>query len=342
MQFESNGYPGSPSEDSFHRIDKDLNQRFTRYDDRQKETKDLIVSFALYADGTKQPRELSSQRKYLRGRFEESQQNGGKEGAQRFIQGLADMAEFRRHFWDKDGISELTGPYPAAERAQLQLCFSFIRGMNTSICVPAAARYWGKFQEDRISTEFLQAIKALTSFIVLRRAATGGTARIDSDFRDLMEDKKDDSLCVGLQVEQNSILSISQLQEKLRQYLSHGSVGVTDKESWVLKACSQPLAIRSSPLTRFLLLAAAHDSQPDEQRPGFWRRKDAVRTTERRYLAFDCWTNGLYRTIEHVAPRSKTQKGWDESIYHDADTRHTLGNLVLLPQEENSVAGNSG
>ena len=50
----------------------------------------------------------------------------------------------------------------------------------------------------------------------------------------------------------------------------------------------------------------------------------------------------LYATVEHVAPDSGSNKDWDRKIYQDLETRHSIGNLILLPQRENSSIGNVG
>ena len=33
--------------------------------------------------------------------------------------------------------------------------------------------------------------------------------------------------------------------------------------------------------------------------------------------------------------------GWDEKIYNRSSTRHTIGNIILLPQKENASVGNA-
>ena len=100
-------YEGSESELAFDRIDKHLDERFKNPDDRQKETKELIVSYALYVDGTKQPRDLSSQRKYLRSCFEKIEKKAGTTRARSFVSGIGDLACFRQQYWEREGIKAL-------------------------------------------------------------------------------------------------------------------------------------------------------------------------------------------------------------------------------------------
>lgn len=340
---EGNGYRGSESEQAFERIDTYLDQRFASSDERQRETKELIVSYALYVDGTKQPKDLSSQRRYLRSCFEKIEKEAGIVLARRFVAGLGDLAEFRQQFWAREGIGAMAGLRPSHAAEEVQLCNRFLFDMNTSLVIPPLARYWSKLNQDGNQDEFLAAVRALTAFVVLRRAATGSTANIDSDLRSLMGkpvDEHGDPLCVGL-TNTHRLATVSELRATLRRKLAARTIGIVDEDSWVRRTRENPLAQQSRPITRFLLLAAAEQSQPDKVQPGLWSRSDVTPTDERSYLTYRCWTDEKYSTVEHVAPDSKPMQGWDEAIYRRPYTRHTLGNLILLPQEENSAVGNA-
>ncbi|MCY4641134.1 MAG: DUF262 domain-containing HNH endonuclease family protein [Gammaproteobacteria bacterium] len=346
IRYESdvgNGYSGSESEEAFSQIDEHLNELYSSPDARQKETKELIISYALYVDGTKQPKDLSSQRKYLRSRFDKIEKDAQTDDVRRFVMGLGKMAYFRRYYWEKEGIQGLLSFYPSLEVDELQLCLRFIRDMNMSVVIPAVARYWHKYDQNKDLDQFLIAVRALTAFVVLRRAATGTTAGIDTDFRTIMGKQLPrgmDPLCAGL-AHENKLPSPIELKELLVHYLKARRVGVVDEESWISRIRENPLAQQSRPLVRFLLLAAADQSQPINGKPGLWTRKNVIRTDEREYLTYKCWTDEKYSTVEHIAPESRPDSGWDDSIYKRPTTRQTLGNLVLLPQKENSSAGNS-
>ncbi|MCY3985771.1 MAG: DUF262 domain-containing HNH endonuclease family protein [Candidatus Dadabacteria bacterium] len=342
MRYEQRHSRGFISKNAFIQIEEDLNRHFPNPNDRQKETKELIVSYALYANGHKLPRDLSSQRKFLRSCYEDIQSSDRSDEAQRFVQGLADMATFRHHYWRKRSeMVSLTNHHPREVLSDIQLCFSLVREMHTSLFLPASARFWSIFKSDQQHESFTEAIRALTAFVVLRRAATGTTSGIDSDLRNLMDPNIENTLCVGL-IEKNISPSLDLTKRKLRDYLTKRSVEIDDKASWIKRVCGNPLARQSKPLTRFLLLAAADASLPDESNPGFWQREDAVPAEERHFLTFDRWSSDQYLTIEHVAPQTEPKQGWDKSIYQDSYTRDTLGNLVLLPSAENSAAGNAG
>lgn len=342
IQFENDKgrYEGSSSEQAFNSIEEELNRKFSSTDKRQRETKEIVVSFALYADGTKESKELSAQRRYLRSRFDKI---SDKHNRIQFVQNLADIATFRDRYWDKDSIHKLISYHSVNYVDVLQLCFRFISDMNTSLALPILARYWAQFNKTNNDTELISAAKAVTAFIVIRRSVTGHTRGIDSDFRSLMStnSSEGDTWCIGLDFK-NQLPSIDNLKMALRSFLQANYIGVTDKASWTRQVSNVGIASYSRPLSKFLILAAANYARPDSDQPGLLTRVNMRRSDEQHYLTYDNWTSDLYKTIEHVAPDSNPGSGWDGNIYMRPETRHSIGNLTLLPQEENSSAGNSG
>jgi len=340
IQFENqhNGFKGSPSDISFNEISENFHEIFPNSDVRQKETKKLLVTFALYLDGETLPKDLKSQRSYLRERFDKVIDQSGPEHKHKFISSLADLTKFRRFYWEKSGINELCLEH---SDGNIQLCFKLILDMKTSLALPILARYWSQYNIDHNESNFSNAVKALTAFIILRRSVTNNTGEIDKDLRGLMHKDYQDGLspiCSGLNHE-NTLLNNSQFKERLKKLLSVKKINVIDKESWVSKVIEAPLAVISTHLSRFLLLAAAHNCKVDKTKPGMLNR---VRNSdERHYLCYEKMKSVAYATLEHIAPVSNPGSGWDENIYKRANTIHTLGNLTLLPQEENSSVGNS-
>ena len=103
-QNENTGYRGSESEKQFERLEENLNHIYLETDKRQRETKELLVTFALCLEGHKLAQNLTSQRAYLRAKFEEAANSDLK---RRIIQSLADIAEFRQSYWNRDSIRSL-------------------------------------------------------------------------------------------------------------------------------------------------------------------------------------------------------------------------------------------
>ena len=102
-----------------------------------------------------------------------------------------------------------------------------------------------------------------------------------------------------------------------------------------------PLYQQAKTVSRFMLLAAAHQSMPSQKEPGCWKREGVKSSSHiNNFLTLDTWKGELYETVEHIAPESEPGGGWDIEIYRNTILRHSLGNLVLLPKKENGAIGN--
>ena len=328
---DNTGYSGSDSVIHFARLEQNLNHIYPETNKRQRETKDLLVTFALYLEGDKLPLNLGSQRTYLRSKFDEAADSNLK---RQMVQSLADIAEFRKTYWNQDFIRTLDSIHHQNTSDWLKLCCMFISEMKTSLALPIMARYWKQYQQDGNEDTFADAVKALTAFLVLRRSITGTTGGIDTDFRKMMK-----THCTGLD-DSNSLPSLDELKETLRGYLAASRIGVENKKSWVSQACEVSLANRSQPLCRFLLFAASDNARADQKDPGLLTREQVIPGDQLAFLNFSKWQDDKYATVEHVAPDSNSG-GWDEEIYRLPHTRHTIGNIILLPQKENSSVGNA-
>ena len=330
---QSTRYSGSHSELQFERIDHDLNERFPRTEDRQRETKSLLVSFWLYHAGRKLGLDLGSQRAFMRAGFQAVRNS--QDEAHRYVSGIADVSEFRKNYWTKEGIAGLDARHQndLARNDVLKLCLAFISDTNTSMTIPALARYWVHYRDHGDESAFVAATKSLTAFLALRRAVTGGTGGIDAEFRSLMG-----NLCVS---SGNPPLSHGDLNKKLKDYLQKPRIGIQSRDSWVNRARETPLGSSSNHLCRFLLFAAANNAKPDTGNPGIWTRDNVIHSERLNFFNYRVWGQPDYSTVEHVAPDANPGGGWDPSIYERPTTRHTIGNLVLLPQRENSSVGNA-
>ena len=328
---DNTGYSGSDSAIHFATLEQNLNHIYPETNKRQRETKDLLVTFALYLEGDKLPLNLGSQRTYLRSKFDEAADSNLK---RQMVQSLADIAEFRKTYWNQEFIRTLDSIHHHNTSDWLKLCCMFISEMKTSLALPIMARYWKQYQQDGNEDTFADAVKALTAFLVLRRSITGTTGGIDSDFRKMMK-----THCTGLD-NSNSLPSLDELKETLRGYLAVPRIRVTDKETWVSQVCEVSLANRSQPLCRFLLFAASNNARTDQENPGLLTREQVIPGDQLTYLNFSKWQDDKYATVEHVVPDSNSGD-WDEEIYSLPHIRHTIGNIILLPQKENSSVGNA-
>jgi uncharacterized protein with ParB-like and HNH nuclease domain len=344
IKFENdyNGkYAGSKSAIAFEVINQNLDQRFAETSKKQTETKDLIVTFALYLEGKKLSKDLAAQRNFLRQSYDSAEKTGTVY-AQKFIESLAEMAKFRRYYWEKGGIEELSLFHGNETVDNIQLFVSLISDMKTSMALPILARYWGSDLKQIGDKDFLLALKAVIAFIVLRRAATGNTAGIDSDFRALMttgDGSRKFGFCAGVD-HKNPVPSIKELKEGLRILLEYKLKTLT-RSDWVNKASANPLYEQSRELVRFMLFTAAHQAMPSETSAGLWNKIGVKPDPNNNvFLNYNTWRGEHYATVEHIAPETAPKKGWDTGLYEDNILRHTLGNLILLPAKENSAIGN--
>ena len=338
-------YLGSESEYYWSKMESGMADAYSEPAQLQTEIRHLLTSFALYFDGKKLPLNLKDQRVYLRNRFQGAEK-WDQDSARNFVRSFSEFTDFRLHYWDKNTIDRMSvNQYRREDLEVLKLCLRFISDMNTALAVPILARYWVEYGEDDKDAVFVSATKAVTAFLVLRRSATGGTERIDSDFRSIMKQgsrEGGDPLCMG-PLMTNEILSVEALRKEFRAFLKARRIGVQDKSSWIERAKEIEFGNRApQPLCRFLLLAAAHHTRPDKSHSGLLTKENTVSGSETDFFNHRTWVDEKYATVEHIAPDAGPNGGWKRSIYSRPATRHTIGNLILLPERENRSIGNAG
>ena len=340
----SRGYKGSLSESTFEKIDQNLEKFRPNTTQRQSETKELLITFALYLNGKKLSRDLAAQRLFLRQCFDEaaSDKRSGEENVHRFLQALELVSTFRRFYWNREELKNI-GPYHHENTLKtVQLLMRFVIDMKSSTALPVLSRYWQSNLDPTSDQNFVEALQAVSAFIILRRGATGGTAGIDHDFRSLMSNSKGSNsygLSTGVRHE-HPLLSLEELKFALKKLLKK-KLKFLDKESWVNKASTNPLYQQSRDLVRFMVLAAAHQAVPSESIPGTWEKATNRRSLDYgNFLDYETWIDPRYSTVEHIAPSGDTGQ-WSTDLYKDEILRHSLGNLTLLPNEENSAIGAS-
>ncbi len=317
----------------FEQLEEYLNTGFSETELRQRESKQLVLLFAQYQYGKKLGLDLRAQRNFLRSRFPDDRTADDSE-IYEFVNSFTELAQYRRDYWTDEGLRAIDGRHPnTPETKLLQLCLSFVFAMKTIMAIPVLTRYWAQYYDDRADNDFVDAVKSIAAYLAIRRAVTGGTSGIDGEFRSLME-KISVKACPR-------VPSDATLRSMLRQSLKKSRINVTDRQSWVDQASATAVGDKSRPLCRFLLLAAAHNSRPDDQRPGLLTRSDVLPSEDLAYLTPGVWSKDLYGTVEHIAPESPRGSEWPSAIYQDRDLCHTIGNLVLLPQNENRSASNS-
>lgn len=343
VQFETEeggrGYVGSDSEAIFENIEAHMAQYKTN-DQKNKEARASIIQLALYADARKLGGGLSDQRSFLRTHFNRSTTTA--QAKRDFVKCFGEIIDYRRRFWNKTQLSnELRS---AADKEMALFCLAFVRDLNNSLTVPVLTRYLVEAESQNNPALFVEAVKAVTAFLVLRRGATGGTQGIDDDYRKLMSHghaEGSDSrgpLKVGDSGVRNAVPDIATFREYLRSYLEKMSSDFTDRTNWLQYFTQQPIYKSTGyNLCKFYLLCAEHYSRPDPETPGLIRRERNNRETD--CLNLSTWESDEFGSIEHIAPDNPGQ-GWESDIYENLTLKHSIGNLSLLPKDANAAIGN--
>jgi uncharacterized protein with ParB-like and HNH nuclease domain len=335
----------SDSYSSILSIEKYL-ESFGKSDEKQDATSRLIVAFALAESGDKLSKRLSDQRRFLRDGYEKKVSEP-QLYKQNFTRHLSHVAIFIKEVWPdtKKDVPNLISINGQDDELAL-LCIDFLRQFNHTITIAPLVRFYSNCrvanneERTKATSDFLEALKAITAFSVLWRSSRTSTDGIDNHYRRLMLDGYPSiglpPLCRSIGGNIQGALDVSKLKRALLEILKING-GIEGKEDWVKSASKQPQYSINQHISRFLLLAAAHDSIPDATSPGLLvAGKKGILPL----LNFSTWRKETLQTVEHIAPDKKS-KEWADDIYEDGDLIHRLGNLTLLPLAENASISNS-
>lgn len=317
--------------------------RFSVGDDLQKATRELLVNFALAENGTKLSKRLPDQRAFLKDTF--NQHANCQEDREAYLKHLKETAAFIDRAWyPAEGNAQLSGLPASAMTDTVRLCLAFLCDLKHTIAIAPLVRFYANAidanEEDRDFKirEFESAIKAITAFSVLWRSSRRGTGNIDSEYRAVMagDSHTNKGPLARMWADPNDdgpapFVDAQGLKEELRERL-RAKGGLSNLNSYIASASDVPLYASCKPVTRFLLLAAYHDTIEDPSNKGLIMKG---RTGISPCFTLEGWKNTQHLTIEHIAPQQKSS-GWDETFYLQKDTVHKLGNLVLIPQDANA------
>lgn len=339
-------YQGSDAHGHMQAVQSYLN-RFDVGDKLQNATRELLVTFALAETGKKLSKRLPDQRAYMKDSFDRHKDDSAERVA--YLRHLRDTATFIGSTWEppKDTPRQLAGLPAAAMTDAVRLCLSFLTDLNHTIGVAPLVRFYseaihaeeGADRDQRI-TEFQTAIKAVTAFTVFWRSTRRGTGNIDSQYRSVLAG--DNLTGMGplgrtsgdpTKTDSSPTVNAESLKKELSARLVHKKYGgVPNLATFLSAASSLPLYTISKPLTRFLLLAAYHDTIEDPASPGLIK---PGRAGVAPCFTANGWSDSTHLTIEHIAPQQQTS-GWDEGFYTEKEVVHRLGNLVLSPGAANA------
>ncbi len=318
--------------------------RYTKATEKQRATSEMLIHFALFETGTKLQKTLNYQRRYLHNEFDKLSKLDNIAQNRSFVRSLSQMSSFLKNLWY---IEKNTRPDFAAlniDNEETLVGFEMLKELKHTITIAPLCRFYqhlvdAEHETDRTQRkgDFIEAIKATVAFSVLWRGAMGNTRNIDSHYRDVMRSgiKSDNEHVPPLARCPNGtsgIVSIVNYKNALRLILKNKGK-IDNKKDWVDLASTIAIYEHSRSLTRFLIFCASDDTVPDKNNKGLLEKgKQGIDPL----LTLKQWNDEAYFTVEHIAPQS-SNTDWDENIYNDSKTVHTLGNLTLLPKNENEI-----
>jgi hypothetical protein len=337
-------YQSSPSHAYLEVIDRYLNSAQSS-SERLGNTSELLTSFVLAESGSKLPNKLSDQRRELSRSYDKLGEKS-IDDQRSYTQLLSHVALFLGEAWpSKREHSPKFSILTDADTSETRLCLDLLRQTKHRITIAPIVRFYSEAliadNSDKPAkvAQLKKAILAVTAFSVLWRMSRQSTDGIDTHYRNIMEKGVvAESIGPFARYVNNLVtplISAEDLQKGLRHFLADKGK-VTNRNDWVKKAKQIPAYSTQQHMARFLLLAAAHDTVVDVSNPGcVVGGTKGVLTT----LGYDQWRDEINFTIEHIAPQA-AEASWDANIYSGLNTVDCLGNLTLLPQNENSSVSN--
>jgi hypothetical protein len=313
----------------------------------QRDTLNLVTSFALADHGVKVPNTHNEQRKDLQQRYLASGLSLDERRAMTLQ--LADSALTYFYLW-RDDILRLS-PFDDKKRnlaPETAIALKFADAINHTILVAPLSRYFAAFRANPTKAqqdELERALRAMVAFSCLWRAAHGGTDGIDGVYRGLMQ-KGLEGVCGPLartssdNHQEQALPPVDQLALALRKSAGdQGTLSFTTRNEWIGLSSSRNFYDDQKDLGRFFLLLSGHHAAP--RKNGLLR--DGTKSDNTDFLKPERWTDERLKTVEHVAPQTRTsgpEDDWPDDVYADAGKRQQLGNLTLVPLSENIEISN--
>ena len=304
-------------------------------------TRDLLISFALSESGTKLTARLQEQRNYLKNQFSPYENDPLKRRG--FIRNIRDVSFFIQNVWNAKNPRLPAGVnHNLSEESKI--CIAFLSNISHTVTIALLSRYFASAYNEPHNInkwmEFEEAIKAVTAFSVLWRSSRLGTKNIDLEYRHIMSGVGDDFPAhkIFSRIKTPEVPPVAELKNIFIERLFHEKHGsIQDQSDWLKKARRFATYSNHTSIIRFLLLTAYHDTTPDVGAPGLVA---ASKGNVFPLLSLSEWLSDRWESVEHVAPKTRTDD-WDSSLYDDRiNAIDCIGNLVLLPSRTNSCLNN--
>lgn len=295
--------------------------------DAIQRTKRAVVAFALTDTGHGLGEQLQDQRDYLRQYLTLAEPDRPS-----FLEGLANTADCLSNLWyEKHPLSASDDHTKVALRTLIDSRHTISQGLLT--------RGYEEFrEEERRLLDRL--VRIVADFWLLWRLSRSTTANIDGHHRNLMAGFEIDNerlgpYCrrpetgLGRPPDPDSVVA------DLRRILEVKG-GIDGRETWVTKASELAHGSQGNKaLLRYALLGAYHDAIPGA--PPVMVQAGAAGSSP---TLTTVWYDAAL-TVEHIAPQTplSSDNSFGAQIYRE-NRVHWLGNLTLLPRDENRILGN--
>ena len=337
MKAEETGgrWEETPSSDHMADVER-LFDTTTTNEQKTGRTNELLRTFALCYEGKKLGNKFSAQRRWLKRVYEEELPTIGKKRA--WLADLARVASFYYGPWFREELSrpgraERLEEHPEADLVGMLV--RYLRDANSKLSAPVLARFYADVRADGGGLdEFVEAAKACAAFFTLWRSARS-TAGLDEVYRRFFAGSRSPGVSSGHSWKRGGApVSGKALREYFCRVLEREQIW--GREEWI-KASSLLRYTEHRIVCRFMLFLAGHDRVGDPESPGLTTSGTRGSCS---LLSFRKWEGSDYKSLEHVAPRSRREDSeWDSRIYLE-EKAHDIGNLLLLPTTINSLAAN--
>jgi hypothetical protein len=316
-------------------------------------TAELICDIArAYEGNTSITKIFSAQRGFLKRVIDESNNSECLEFLDLVKHDLAYRVYFTRNNSDVDQMRshliQLGLPFPDADLVVLVMLY--LNAANHAYAHRVLSVFYSKLAcLDPLSesaalarTDFVSATKSCAAFFTLW-AGLGQARFPDAVYKSLFTDPENITFKDGRQNQTSAFLN-----RVFRRALNDVSINSLTKpfdlESWVTAFIVNPIYKSKKAVTRFSLLVAHHDTQPDLDLGKGGMLKDGPAGCSS-YLSTDGWLRPSNRTIEHIAVQTPDLDPTldhlvDRDIYElDQSAIHRIGNLTFLSPDENPAIG---
>lgn len=318
--------------------------REKKTNERAKRVKEYVTAFALYINGEKVSYDLHDQRRYLKKLYDAELHQISDYAKQQkkqmdFIQHMQFFTKYCIQYDllvnQKTPVLQRLTHVEDEHRDAAMLALGFLESSNHVIVQPLFARFYEKVirGERNAPMEFIEVCLATAAFFALWRPIRG-TNGLPDIYRNLM------STYIAVICGNQNLSSKTVKQYLLNKLISeaeNNSINHANRDAWVAVASSSIRAKRMKELSRFILLVVSHQTHKDEVVKGLM--KEAANGYQP-YLTLGHWLSEDLKSIEHIAPQTKSE-GWDDRLYDPASNLvDSLGNLVLMPTDLNSSLQN--